>query len=93
MTKRAKRIRGIVAAALCLLCAAAASPAAWAQDEARSLACGQHSVVNGIHHQPTMADIKSAQTLCGVTSPVDTAPEFGALIDEINNTLLNTPRD
>jgi hypothetical protein len=93
MAKRARQIGCIAVAALCALCTAAASPAARAQDEARSRACGQHSVVNGIHHQPTTADIEAAQTLCGITSPVDTAPEFGAMIDEINSTLLGALRD
>jgi hypothetical protein len=61
--------------------AIAASPAA-----AQTLGiagCGQHAVVNGIRHQPTTAEIESAQSLCGVSSPVDTDPAFGAAIDEL----------
>jgi hypothetical protein len=69
-----------------LLCAIAASPAtAQALDRA---ACAQHTVTNGIHHQPTTADIESAQSVCGISDPVDTSPAIGALIDEINNELL-----
>ena len=53
-------------------------------------ACAQHTVVNGVHHQPTMADIAAAQAVCGVATLVDTAPEFGRAIDEINSTLLSS---
>lgn len=74
----------------CLIAAAAPTSAHAQQPQ---LACAQHTVVNGVHHQPTMADLNAALAVCGVASPVDTSPEFGRAVDEINNTLLDAPRD
>jgi hypothetical protein len=70
-----------------LLCAAAASPAAARAIAFDPAACSQHSIVGGIRHQPTTADIESAKSLCGVLSPVDTLPAYGAAIDELNREL------
>ena len=70
-----------------LLFAAAASPAAAQAFAFGPAACGQHSVVDGIRHQPTTAEIESAQSLCGVSSPIDTSPAYGAVIDGLNREL------
>ena len=78
--------------ALCCCVAAVATTSAHAQ-QLWPPDCTQHTVINGVHHQPTMADIAAARAVCGVASPVDTAPEFGRALDEINNSLLGAPRD
>lgn len=66
-----------------LLYALVASTAAAQVPVPKPTACRQQSVVNGTRHQPTTAEIESAQSACGVSSPVDTSPAYGALIDEL----------
>jgi hypothetical protein len=81
----------IVALSCC--CVAAVGTMSTHAQQLRPPACTDHTVVDGIHHQPTMAEITAAQAVCGVATSVDTAPEFGRAIDEINNTLFGLPRD
>jgi hypothetical protein len=86
-----RRSSMIVALACC--CVAAFGMTSTHAQQLRPAACADHTVVNGVHHQPTMAEIAAAQADCGVATPVDTAPEFGRAIDEINNTLFGSSRD
>jgi hypothetical protein len=53
-----------------------------------SATCSSHAVVNGIRHQPTTAEMEMAESLCGISDPVDTAPTIGAVIDGLSRELL-----
>ncbi|HEV8016334.1 MAG TPA: hypothetical protein VGP48_12425 [Stellaceae bacterium] len=85
--------RSSAIAALACCCMASIGATSAGAQQSPPLACAQHTVVNGVHRQPTMADLEAALAICGVSSPVDTSPEFGRAIDEINNTLLDAPRN
>ena len=87
-----QRRSSTIVALVCCCVAAVGTTSAHAQ-QLSSSDCAQHTVINGIHHQPTVADIAAANAVCGVASSVDTAPELGRAVDEINNSLLGAPRD
>ena len=57
-------------------------------------ACSSHAVVNGIRHQPTTEEMEMAESLCGISDPVDTSPTLGAVVDGLSADLMEQlPRD
>ena len=55
--------------------------------------CSSHAVVDGIRHQPTTAEMEMAESLCGISDPVDTSPTVGAVVDGLSHELVEqSPR-
>jgi hypothetical protein len=59
-----------------------------------AVACNAYPIVGGLRHQPTRAEMEIAESSCGISDPVDTAPAIGAVVDRLSHDLMaQSPRD
>jgi hypothetical protein len=59
-----------------------------------AVACNSYPIVGGLRHQPTTAEMEIAESSCGISDPVDTAPAIGAVVDRLSHDLMaQSPSD